>query len=231
MERMFHKVNITYNTDQVDDKIGLDKEHFTVDQVDVFVERISKKIGWAVASYKEYENGKEIEKQFVTAFYNSKDIDEFLKKCFIKKTIIHNIDYSQTYTYIHADKKEKNFIDVIYVEYSDGHPKRGKIRVPRRDRYTIERMILDYRSKDPRRNKPFDGYYRDPSDMPKRVPRKIRRMEKEANSLPMPEPKVTLTMVAKGIAKDIKDYTIEKIGLNREQEDSNTINDSHHHRR
>ena len=65
MERRTNKNYRIYNSDEVDSKIGLDNDHFTFDKVEVFLDRIDKKTGFVIVSYKVYEKGKEFEKQYI----------------------------------------------------------------------------------------------------------------------------------------------------------------------
>ena len=50
MDRKYHKKNILYNIDKVNEKIGLDRDHTMYDDVDVFIDRIHKKSGTIIFS-------------------------------------------------------------------------------------------------------------------------------------------------------------------------------------
>lgn len=214
MDRKYHKTDTFYNTDKVKDIIGLKGKSFIFDKVDVFVERVNKKNGFIIVTYKDYEDGKEVEKQYVPYLENEKDIKDFLNTCFAKKTNIHLVDYANIYFYVHADKKEKGYMDMNYVEYKDGSPKRNIMRVSRTNEYALSNIIVDYQKEHEGEKRPFDGYYRDPSDMPKRMTRKEIKKLREATRMPMPEPKVKLSIIAdiEYLADCVRNYIIERFG-------------------
>ena len=231
MDRKYHHINTFYNIDSVNNEIGLDWDHTTYDRVDVFIDRINKKVGFAVISYKVYEHGKEIEKQFVPYIDTEDDLKEFLNNCFNKEMHIHYVDMSRTYLYVHADRKEKNHMDLNCVEYFNGKPKRSTYRILRNGQDEILRVIRQYRSKDPRLVSRFDGYYRDPSEIPekKRLTRRERSKIREASGIDQYQ-KVKLSMIAdiEYLARTIKECTLRKLGLDKVKEE---VHEMHYRRR
>ncbi len=229
MDRKTHKNYKIYNSDEVDSKIGLDQDHYTYDKVEVFLDRINKRSGFAIVYYKTYEDGQEIEKQYIPYTETDEELKEFLNNCFTKEMNFHYIDHSHTYMYIHDNKKERNHMDLIYTEYIGGKPKRSSIRILRTNQYAITKLVEAYRNKDSRITTVFDSYSRDPIEPPKRIPRKIMRIQKQTTGMPMPEPKVKLTTIAniEYLARAIKNYVLDKFGLNNRNYE---IEQNYHHR-
>lgn len=229
MERRTNKNYRIYNSDEVDSKIGLDNDHFTFDKVEVFLDRIDKKTGFVIVSYKVYEKGKEFEKQYIPYLETTKELKDFLNSCFTKEMIFHYVDLSSINIFIHDDKKERDYMDLIYTEYINGKPKRSSIRALKTIQYAIGKLVHDYRSNDSRITTPFDSYSRDSNGPPQRIPRKIMRMEKQNTGMPMPEPKVKLTTIAniEHLTKAVKNYVLDKFGLSRNNDE---IEQNYHHR-
>lgn len=200
MDRSTHKVDIVYNTDRVNKQIGLDKEHFIYDKVDLFVDRMNKDKGWVLLTYKEYKNKKEIVKQEIITFNNRDDRKKFLFNCQAKEIHVHDIDYATVCIYLYDKRTEKNYMEINYLEYINGKPVRKTMRVPKEYMEMMIQTIKEYRKNDPRTSLSFDGYYREirvdekkekddkeEKELPKRIPRSQRRREKEAKELPMSE--------------------------------------------
>jgi hypothetical protein len=222
MERKTYRM---YNTDSVNNQIGIGKGNYIYEKLDLFIERINKKSGFGVITYTFYENNKPIEKQYVPYIETEKDIEELLNSGIFRKVNIHYIDYSQVYFYVHDDAKEKNHMDIKYVEYKDGKTEAKSIRVPRDYEEYLANKITTYRKADPRINRPFDGYTREP--LPKRT--WTSRMDQRKYGFPMPEPSITSLWIKdiKSLALYIKDYVLNKVGLSQnEVEFENTSEDS-----
>ena len=217
MDRRIHDDSRLYNTDKVNDKIGLDDKHITSDRIDIFIDRLNKNKRWALVTHKIYENGKEVEKQYLPYIEIDKDLEELVYASFTKEVNVHLIDLSHVYFYVHDDKKEKGYVDLNYIEYNDGKPQRKSMRILKSVKKNIEKIIFDYRKNDSRINSSFDGYYRDPTDKPTRMSRRAIREQKEANSMPMPEPKVRFTMIenARELAEHIKNCALDRFGSKR----------------
>lgn len=204
----------TYNIERVEDKIGLDKDHYIIDKVDVYVDRMSKDKGFAVCTIKREEYGKEVEHQEIIVFDNSNDRDEFLKKCFAREKRIHDVDYATIYFYRHDKSTEKNYMEIRFIEYFGREHLSRSIRVPLKYQQLMERTIKEYRKNDTRLNREFDGYYREinvdekkpklveekeEEEAPKRITRMERRRQREKTAFPMPDPnerKVKIRLIA-----------------------------------
>ena len=211
MERKYHKNDVLYNTDQVNEQIGVGRGNLTYERLDIFIDRINKKTGFGVISYIDYENNKPVEKQYVPYTETKQDIDELLNSGSFRNINMHYIDLTQVYFYIHDDPRERHYMDIRYTEYNTGKAEMKSMRVPKECLEYLKSKIEDYRRGDPRINRPFDGYSRDP------IPPRTRetRTERRRNGLRMPEPSITSLWIKdiKALAGSIKDYALEKVGL------------------
>ena len=211
MDRIYHKKDVLYNTDSVDNIIGMGSGNYIYDKIDVFIERINKKNGFVVITYTDYVDNKPVERQFMPYTENERDIEEIIKTNPTREMKVHFVDYSNLYFYEHDKFSERNHMDIKYTEYIDGKPVMNSIRVLRSFKDYIESKIYEYRKTDPRVSRPFDGYSRDP------IPERTRptRRERRQNAFPMPEPSITSLWIKdiKGLANYIKDYILMKIGL------------------
>ena len=233
MERRREKKNRMYNTNAVDEQIGIGKENYAYDKVDVFIERINKKIGWVVFTHLDYIDNKVEEQKTITNFYSPYDLEELLSCFFIREKVVHYVDYPSIHIVEHDEKKEKNHMDIVYIEYVSGKPIQNSIRVPKREKKEFLDYMLDYRKNDPSINSRFDGYSRDPIVPPKRIPRREMRIEREAHSMPMPEPKVKLRMIGviEDLARCLKDYVLIRLSLNNKANDLRPPEELHYRRR
>lgn len=203
-----HKKYFMYNNDKVKDKIGIGSENYIYDKLDVFSDRLNKNVGWGIITYKDFENNKEVEKQYVVYTENEKDIQDLIDLTRAREVKVHQIDVSHTYFYVSADSKD--YADMNYVEYSDGKNVRNTMKVKKTWIESISKVVYDYRMNDSRITKAFDGYNNPPIKKSY-----IPRMERKKNAMPMPLPSIT-SLVIKDIKKTIeavKDYVLIKLGI------------------
>jgi len=204
-----------YNTEPVKKEIGIGKGNYIYEKFDLFIERINKKTGFGVITYTDYVDNKPVEKQYVPYIETEKDIEELLKSGSFREVNIHYVDFSQVYFYLHDDVKEKKHMDIKFVEYTNGKPEMKSFRAPRDYLDYLTNQIKSYRKTDPRINRQFDGYTRDP--IPKRT--WIPRMFQRKYGFPMPEPSITSLWIKdiNSLALYIKDYVLTKVGLDQNE--------------
>ena len=233
MDRVYHKKDTFYNLDQINNTMGLVDGPFIYDRVDIFIDHIHKREGFAVFYYKKMVDGKEVEKQIVPYIETEDDLKDVINNTCAKKMYLHYIELSSAHIYVHADRSEKHHMDIKCVEYINGKAKQNTYRVLKTGYNEILRVVGKYRKNDPRLNRPFDGYTREPVEPPKWFIRQMEKLEERANGCPMPEPEIRFNMIAavKTLAKDLKNYVLEKTGLDKREVEKEPEHVPEHRRR
>lgn len=196
--------NQNININKVTDKIGV-AERVQYDKIDVFVDVRNRDSVWAVIHYTEDRRGKSIPREKVIRFTNYKEMIAFLRNNFDtyelnnrvdylhRKIFQHLVDYNCIKYYLHDGNPEKNYIEIEYKEYiNDGFHIRTRI-IPKEYNDMLVDIIKINKNLD-RKAKLSDDLYQIVDVSAKkeknyedkvRIPRTVRRLEKEKKSFPL----------------------------------------------
>lgn len=120
--------NRIYNTDKVENKIGLPGQ-IKYDKIDVFIDQNNQNNLWGIVYYTEYKKNKPIVKEQIIDFVNFKEMVYFIKTNFDgyelnnnveyrnRHIFFHNIDYINVDYYLYEGKPNLNYIELNYKEY------------------------------------------------------------------------------------------------------------------
>ena len=134
--------NRVYNTDRVEDKIGL-KGVKKYNKIDVFADLKNNDNVWGIVYYAEYKRNKPLLKREIMHFNNYNEMIKFVKSNFNgyelnhyvdytkRQIFIHNVDYININYYLHEDKPHLNYLELNYKEYINGDYHIRKITLPR----------------------------------------------------------------------------------------------------
>ena len=134
--------NKIYNTDKVENKIGL-KGEIRYDKIDVFIDLTNKDNTWGIVYYTEYKRNKPILKREIKKFSNFNEMIIFVKTNFNgyelnhpvdyhkRQVFIHNVDYINIDYYLHEGTPHLNYLELNYKEYINGDYHIRKLRLPK----------------------------------------------------------------------------------------------------
>ena len=194
--------NQNININKVVDKIGL-PDRIQYDKIDVFIDANNRDSVWAIVNYIEDRRGKSVPRKKIVQFKDYREMIQFLQSHFDtyelnnkvdyihRKIFLHNVDYNCLKYYLHDGNPDKNYIEIEYKEYiNDGFHTR-KRNLPKE----YENMLIDKIKINKNLNKnaklnwdlyqTIDVNAQKEKNNSERLPRGVRREEREKKEFPM----------------------------------------------